>query len=304
MTTYERGTRPVKRGRTLRERESRSAAGALVPAIVALGTFFLVPIIALVWVSLSTWSGIGPPRWTGLANYSAVLGDDGFYSAIWNSIYLSVISTVATVVIALALAVLVSDRIKGAGIYRILWFLPSVAPAAAVSVFWALSVQPSTGLVNQVLGAIGLGDAHAWLSDPNAAMLVVAFVIVWHGVGFAFLLLLGATEEIPVTVHEAASIDGASFWTRFSKITFPLIRPVLATVTLLNIVWAFNGFTFVWGITRGGPGTATEVLPVRVYQEAFLYGNFGPAAVMSIIGGIMLLIIGLVSLRLQKSTED
>ena len=165
-------------------------------------------------------------------------------------------------------------------------------------------MQPSTGVVNQFLGAIGLGSAHTWLSDPSSAMYVIAFVVVWHGVGFAFLLLLGAMEEVPVSVHEAARLDGASGWRRFGSITLPLIRPVLGTVTLLNIVQAFNGFTFVWGITGGGPGNATEVLPILVYKQAFLFGHFGPAAAMAIIGGVILLVIGFLSLRLQRSAED
>lgn len=135
-------------------------------------------------------------------------------------------------------------------------------------------------------------------------MYVIAFVIIWHGVGFAFLLLLGAMEEVPVSVHEAAAIDGATAGRRFWSITMPLIRPVLGTVTLLNIVWSFNGFTFVWGVTGGGPGNATETLPVRVYKQAFLFGHFGPAAAMSIIGGFILLTIGILSQRLQKSAEE
>lgn len=296
-------SRPAARRRGA-ARDGRIAAIALVPALVALITFFVVPIISLIWLSLSSWRGIGAPRFSGLGNFAAVLTDGGFYQAIWNSVFLSVISTAGILVIAISLAWLVSEHLAGAGIYRILWFLPSVAPAAAVAVFWALSVQPNTGIVNQLLGAIGLGNAHTWLSDPQSAMYVVAFVVVWHGVGFAFLLLLGAMEEIPVSVHEAAAIDGASTWRRFRSITLPLIQPVLSTVTLLNIVWAFNGFTFVWGITGGGPGNATEVLPIRVYKEAFLFGHFGPAAAMSIIGGLILLTIGLASQRLRRSVED
>lgn len=277
---------------------------AVVPGLVVLITFFIVPVISLVWLSLSRWRGIGTPELVGGQNFANVLSDAGFYAAIRNSVVLSVMSTIGVVLIALSLAWLVSDRVRGAALYRTLWFLPSVAPAAAVAVFWSLSVQPNTGIVNQLLGLVGLGRAHTWLSEPATAMYVIAFVIVWHGVGFAFLLLLGAMEEISVSLHEAARLDGASTWRRFTQITLPLIRPVLATVTLLNVVWAFNGFTFVWGITAGGPGDATQTLPIRVYKEAFLFGNFGPAAAMSIVGGAILLAVGWLSLRLQRSAEE
>lgn len=296
--------KPPGTGRRRGTHDTRIAGIALIPALVALITFFIAPIISLIWLSLSKWNGVGSPRFEGVDNFTNVLTDGDFFAAIWNSVFLSVISTAGIIVISLSLAWLVSDGVRGAALYRTLWFLPSVAPAAAVAVFWSLSVQPNTGVVNQFLGIIGLGRAHTWLSDPQAAMYVIAFVIVWHGVGFAFLLLLGAMEEIPVSVHEAARIDGATAWRRFRSLTLPLIRPVLGTVTLLNIVWAFNGFTFVWGITGGGPGNATEVLPILVYKEAFQFGNFGPAAAMSVMGGLILLVIGFVSLRLQRSAED
>jgi len=305
-------TRPASAASRRRSRPSggfarqnaRTVGWALIPGGLIVLVFFAVPIVALVQLSLSTWSGVGPMTFIGLGNFITALTSDAFYQAILHSIVLAVLGAGGTVVVAAVLAALVSGRIKGAALYRVLWFLPAIAPAAAVSVFWALSVQPRTGLVNQFLGAIGLGSLHAWLSDPNTAIYVIAFVIVWHGVGFAFLLLLGAMEEIPVSVHEAAALDGAGSMSRFFRITLPLIRPVLAIVTLLNVIWAFNGFTFVWAITRGGPGNATEVLPTLIYKQAFVFGDFGPAAAMAIIGGGILLILGLLTLRGQKTVGD
>lgn len=303
-----RGAGPGRRsgpGRgSLGRSTSRAVAWALLPAGAVVLVFFAIPLISLVRLSVSKWTGVGDMSFVGLDNFVRAFSDGVFYHALLNSVGLAAMGAGGTIVVALLCAALVSGRIRGAATYRVLWFLPAIAPAAAVSVFWALSVQPRTGLVNQLLGAVGLGGAHAWLSQPSTALYVVAFVIVWHGVGFAFLLLLGAMEEIPVSVHEAASLDGASVMTRFFRITLPLIRPVLAVVTLLNVIWAFNGFTFVWSITQGGPGNSTEVLPTLVYKEAFLFGHFGPAAAMAFIGGAILLILGLFTLRGQKSAGD
>ncbi|PJJ65624.1 carbohydrate ABC transporter permease [Compostimonas suwonensis] len=295
--------RPGGRG-SLNRNTSRVVGWALVPAGIVLLVFFLVPLVALIRIAMSSWSGVGEMDWVGFDNFVTALTNEPFYAALWHSVVLAAIGAAGTIAVALVLAAFVSSRIRGSSFYRVLWFLPAIAPASAVSVFWALSVQPRTGLVNQMLGAIGLGDAHAWLSSPDAAIYVIAFVIIWHGVGFAFLLLLGAMEEIPVSVNEAAALDGVSTIGRFFRITLPLIRPVLGIVALLNVIWAFNGFTFVWGITQGGPGNSTEVLPVLVYKQAFVFGNFGPAAAMSILGGVVLLAIGLFTLRGQKSTGD
>lgn len=275
-----------------------------MPGLIVLVVFFGIPVFALIRISLSSWSGVGEIKWLGVDNFVATLSSSEFYAAILNSVKMAAAGTFGIVVIAVVLAALVSANIRGSAVYRVIWFLPGIAPAAALAVFWALSVQPQGGVVNYMLGKVGLGSNHQWLSTPSTALWVVVFVLIWHGVGFAFLLVLGAMEEIPVSVNEAASLDGASPVARFFLITLPLIRPVLGMITLLEVIWAFNGFTLVWAITRGGPGNATQVLPVLVFKEGFANGNFGPAAAISILGGLILLVIGFFSLRGQKSAED
>ena len=123
---------------------------------------------------------------------------------------------------------------------------------------------------------------------------MVIAVAIWQGAGFAFLVILGAMEEIPVSVYEAAALDGTGPVRQFFRITLPLTRPVLSMILLLEAIWAFNGFTLVWGMTQGGPGDATAILPVQVYKEAFQFGNFGAAAAISVVGGLVLLVVGFV----------
>jgi ABC-type sugar transport system permease subunit len=167
-----------------------------------------------------------------------------------------------------------------------------------------LAVSPGQGAVNVILGQVGLGQMHAWLSDPHAALYPVIWATVWAGVGFAFLLLLGAMEQIPVTLYEAARIDGASAWRRFTAVTLPLIRPVLVITTMLELIWAANGFTTVYAMTNGGPGDATQTLPVLIYKQAFQYTNFGLASAMGVVSGIALTLVGLVSLRFSASRQE
>jgi ABC-type sugar transport system permease subunit len=122
-------------------------------------------------------------------------------------------------------------------------------------------------------------------------------------VGFAFLLLLGAMEQIPVSVYEAARIDGASPVRALFSITLPLVRPVLAVTAMLELIWSFNGFTTLWAMTQGGPGFATSILPVQVYKEAFQQTEFGPASAMAVMGGLILIVVGAIGLRLSQSKQ-
>ena len=284
-----------------RRKQANHVLWMLAPGVILLVVFFGLPIIDLVRSSLSQWSGIGQPKFIGLENYQAILGNEKVGSSLLRSLVLGVGASLGITVIATVLAALVSGGIRGSSLYRILWFLPAIAPPSAVAVFWALSVQPRSGAVNAFLGAIGLGDTHALLADPATALWVVIGVAVWQGVGFAFLVVLGAMEDVPVAIYEAASIDGCSPVRRFFSITLPLIRPVLSMIALLQVIWAFNGFTLVWGMTRGGPGEATAILPVQVYKEAFLYGDFGLAAAISVVGGIILLVIGIIGQAIGSS---
>ncbi|MCP1428168.1 ABC-type sugar transport system permease subunit [Microbacterium foliorum] len=278
----------------------------LVPALVILAIFFGLPIIDLIRTSFTRWPGIGEPTYIGADNYVTAFTNPDVRDALLRSVALGVGAALILSTIATVLAALISGGIRGKSIYRVIWFLPAIAPPSAVAVFWALSVQPRSGAVNAFLGALGLGDTHAWLADPKTALYVIIAVAVWAGVGFAFLVILGAMEEVPVSVYEAASIDGASRVRQFFSITLPLVRPVLSMIVLLEVIWAFNGFTLVWGMTQGGPGNATSILPVQVYKDAFLFSNFGLAAAVSVVGGVLLLIVGLVdqSLGSRKGADE
>jgi len=264
----------------------------LLPGLAVLAIFFGLPLLDLLRTSLSNWSGIGPREWTGVDNFAEVFSEATIRSALVRSIVMGVGVALGIAALGTVLAAFVSRGLAGSRIYRVLWFLPGVAPPTAVAVFWALSVQPFSGVVNVALGGVGLGDDHAWLADPSTALIVIIAVGIWQGVGFAFLIILGAMEEVPVSIYEAAMIDGAGAVRSFFQITLPMIRPVLSTVVLLNIIWAFNGFTLVWGMTRGGPGDSTTILPVLVYKDAFQSSNFGVAAAVSVVGGVFLLILG------------
>lgn len=273
----------------------------ILPALVLLLAFVGVPILQAVRLSFSKWAGIGPVRWTGLSNYINIFSDGQTLSTVWITIWYAGATSTFIIVLAVLLAAAVSGRVRGSVFYRIVWFLPGIAPQAAAAIFWAHSFQPSSGAVNIILGAIGLGSHHAWLATPATAMIPVIVVSVWSAVGFAFLILLSAMEQIEASLYEASTIDGASKLEQFRFITLPMIRPTMVILWMLEFIWAFNGFTIVWAMTRGGPGTATSILPVQVYKEAFQFTHFGTATALAVVGGAILLSVAIVALRIGRT---
>ncbi|MCU1584224.1 MAG: sugar transporter permease [Microbacteriaceae bacterium] len=276
---------------------------AIAPAAIALILVVGYPALDGLRLSFSSWVGLGEPEWIGFDNYVQAIGSSEMRTSLLLTMAYAVGSAVIMVALATLLAAAISGGARGSAFYRVVWFLPGVAPATAVAVFWSASFQPGTGSVNAVLGALGLGNDHAWLASQQTAIYPVIGVTVWSGAGFAFLLLLGAMEQIPVSVFEAASIDGASSARKFFSITLPLVRPVLVICLMLEIIWAANGFSVVYAMTQGGPGTATETLPLLIYKQAFSLSNYGLASAMAVISGVILIVIGLVSLRFSRSRQ-
>ena len=299
--------------RTVPARRSRSGivgarrwtiALAVLPAVILMLIFVGAPAIQGIRIAFSDWQGFGDVDFSGTQNFVAAFADDKFVSSLAVTVLYAVLSMVGIVVIATLLAASVSARMKGSVFYRVVWFLPGVAPVAAVGVFWAIAFQPRSGIVNVLLGAIGLGSDHAWLASDNLSIYPTIFATIWANVGFAFLLILGAAEQIPVSTYEAARIDGAGVVRTFFSITLPLIRPVLAITAVLELIFQFNGFTMIWAMTQGGPGFATSILPVLIYKEAFQQTNYGLASAMAVMGGVLLVVIGLVSIRLSRSRQE
>lgn len=294
----------VRRAPRTRGFGERQLVGLCVaPAVIVVaGSFGLVIVMAVI-VSLSNWQGAGPVVIAGIQHYSVLLHSPAFYRSLLLTVGYALGTAVGTVAVATLLAAAVSRNVRGSRFYRVVWFIPGVAPPAAVAVFWATAFQPTLGTVNALLGYLGLGSNTAWLASPHAAIYPITFVSIWAGVGFSFILLLGAMEQIPVSLYEAAQIDGASATRQFFSLTLPLARSVLAIVGTLNLISAFNNFTTIWGMTEGGPGSATTTLPVLVYKDAFINGNYGTGTAVAVIAGVVLLAMGFVSLRISQTRE-
>ncbi len=282
----------------------KSARFTLIPVFVLLFVFLALPMINSVKLSFSRWGGLGPLEPVGFDNYKFLFSDTQMRYSSRITIFYAFTVAFFVVAIGTLLAAAVSANVRGHKAMKLIWFFPGIAPPTAVAIFWSSGFQPESGVVNILLGKIGLGSDHAWLASSDTALLPVIFVGVWSAVGFAFLVILGAVEQIPVSLREAALVDGANMRQQFTKITLPLIRPILMTIFTLEIIWTFNGFTVVWAMTTGGPSDSTSILPILAYKEAFRYGRFGTAAAMAVITGIFLMVVGTIGIRLSRSEQQ
>lgn len=296
-------SKPVKSTIGLAATNRKWAIASLVPLFLLLFLFLALPAVNSIWLSFNKWPGVGTPEFIGLRNYENLLTEGRFAESVRITLLYSFVASFFIVGIALLLAVAVSSNLKGSKFYRVIWFFPGVAPPTAVAIFWSLSFQPNFGAVNAILGFFGLPTDNQWLAQSATVMFPVIFVGIWVGVGFAFLVLLGAVEGIDVSLREAARIDGASQRQQLFQIIIPLIAPVMFTILTLQLIWNFNGFNLVFAMTQGGPGRSSEILPIFTYVEAFRYGRFGPASAAAVIAGVFLLIIGWIGIRLSRSRQ-
>ncbi len=272
----------------------------LIPGLVLVAVFVAYPVLESVHVSFGSWDGVGAVVFRGVQNYVRLVSDGVFGSSLVTSLEFFLLVTAFTVAIAVLLANAISRGVPGGGFFRVVWFLPVIVPTTVSGVFWASAFQPTTGIVNTLLGAVGLGSAHAWLAEGSTVLYCVAFAAIWTQAGYAMLLLLGAMETIPPEVHEAAELDGVGPVARLFRITLPIILPMLGTVTVLMAVFSFNAFGIVYAMTQGGPGNASAILPVLVYKESFLQQDYGYGSATAVVTCLVVGAIGIAVLRLFR----
>lgn len=257
----------------------------ILPGIVLLGIFLVVPTFYGFWLSLHEFDGLRIGAWVGGAHYAAVLSDGGFIGALRHTVFFAVIVVIGKNLVGLGLAVLVSVPLRGARAARTLLFLPVTLNIVVIGAFWSyfLSSARFGGLLNQTLGAVGLGFLEtSWLADQGTALATVALVEVWRWAGLHMLIFLAGMQAIDPTLYEAARMDGTTAFQRFRHITLPQLRPVIFVSTLLALMGAFvRSFDVVWVLTRGGFGT--DVLVTHLYNEAFQFSRFDRAAAMGFI---------------------
>lgn len=276
-------------------------------ALLLYAVFTLLPSILGIGYAFTDWNSYTTElNWVGLDNFATILSSGSNYlRVIGNTIMFTVATITLKTVIALALALLLTEGIRRASsFYRVLFYLPAVLPILVVSLIFRSILNPADGLLNETLRAVGLGAfALNWLTDVTLAMWSVIAVDVWRGVGYIMVILIAGLLAIPRDYYEAASIDGASAWSKFRHITLPMLTPVLAVVTVLNLLYGLKVFDIVFVLTRGGPGRATDTVYTMVFED-FAKGRWGVATALSTLLLVVMVALAYLVIRVLHRDEN
>ncbi|MGM0778072.1 MAG: carbohydrate ABC transporter permease [Bacillota bacterium] len=276
--------------------------GFMSPVLLIFSLFLFFPVLFAFFMSFHQWGMIGTPEFVGVENYVRLFKDPLFWISIKNTLIFS-LSVPLKVAIALFIAVLLNQKIRGLGFYRAAFFFPVVLSMVVVGLVWQWMFSPSYGFINYVLEKLGL-PLQNMLIDSDQAMIVLIIVSIWKGLGSNLLLFLAGLQAIPSSVYEAAEIDGANSWQKFWHITVQLLKPTTLFVLIITLIGSFKIFDLAYVITGGGPGTSTMVLVHYIYQEAFQRFDMGYASAAAYVFFIILFILTLVQMRVFKSDSE
>lgn len=284
-------------------KRNEAIAGLLfvLPWIISLLVFTLYPVIASFYYSFTQYSIIQEPKWIGLENYVTMFtSDPAFPVSVYNSAYYAFLAVPLGLLSSLGLALLLNMRVRFIGGYRTLFYMASLTPPVAATIIFVIMFQPRGGLINGILGFFGI-QGPAWFTDPDWAKAGLIILSLW-GVGASSLIFLAGLKDIPYELIEAASIDGANAWTRFWRITIPLLTPIILYNLVTGIIASFQVFTaaLVIGGTTGRPQESLLMYFVHLYRNAFRYFNMGYASAMAVVLFIFVLII---TILIFKSTN-
>jgi N-acetylglucosamine transport system permease protein len=279
----------------------------LLPALVLYGLFVIWPYVQAFYVSFTEWRGVSASKpWVGLDNYQRAWNDERLREALSRNLQILIVLPIVTIGIALTFAALFtqgSNAIRGAGFFRVVFFFPQVISAVIVGMLWGYAYHPNVGLLNGVLGAVGLDSLErAWLGNPATILWAIVAVLVWSSVGFYMVIYIASMQSIPTSFYEAAVLDGANRWTSFKDITFPLIWETLRTTVIYLAIVALDVFVLVQVMTGGGVGSGrrAEVAALYLYNQAFDRSRWGYASAIGVILLFLTLILSVVIMRLTR----
>ena len=274
--------------RSGRPAERRAAWLLLSPALGAIALFFAIPLIAALLLSLTDFDIYALANWrnarfVGGGNFLRLLRDPLFWRVMRNTLVFVVIGVPLTLGAALGGALLVHSKLaRFRGLFRTVFFAPVVTTLVAVAVVWRYLYHPRFGLINQMLGLIGL-PAIDWLGNPAWATVAITVLAVWRGFGYGLVIYVVGLQSIPESLHEAAQLDGAGPWRKFKDVTMPLLAPTTRFVAVLTTVSLFQIFAEPYVMTRGGPLYATTSITLLMYQQGFRWWNLGNAAAVAFV---------------------
>jgi multiple sugar transport system permease protein len=286
----------------------RAAWWFLAPALILIFVFFFLPVLASLVLSVTDFDiySIANPsttRFVGLANYSKLLKTPEFWQALRNTFYFALVGGPLTIAVALGAALLLNARlVRFKSLFRTIYFTPFVTTLVAVAIVWRYLYHTRYGLLNYMLGHIGIAPID-WLGNPKWAMPAIILLAVWKQFGYNMLIFIAGLQSIPQDLYDAAEIDGAGPVRRFLSVTLPLLGPTMLFVSVITMIGYFQLFSEPYVMTAGGPLRATTSVVLMMYEEGFRWWRMGYAASIAFVLFIVILIATLVQFRLQREKE-
>lgn len=287
-------------------KENLTGLAFIAPAVILLTVFLLIPFLLTLGYSFTNYNILKPQDMeiVGLANFIKLTKDTVFHKSILNTFVFVILVVPLQVCMALGLALLINRKLRGISIYRLAFFAPTVLSLVVVSILWTYIYNPNNGLLNALLGSVGLGP-FKFLNDPRTAMLCIVILSAWQGCGFQMMIFLSGLQDIPVHLYEAAQMDGASKIQQFINITLPGLRNIAVFVSLNIVVSAFQLIIQPMMMTGGGPQNATMTIVYEIYQTGFRYNQMGYGSAMALVFTVIVLAISLIQNKItSKSNED
>ncbi len=283
------------------------ASPFLLPSLIGFAVFSFLPLLISILISLTDWNGLDEltakgflqDHYVGIDNYRVILGSDEFWKVLKNTGLYIVMYLPLMLAVSIAIAHLLSRPRRGVGVFRVIYYIPVLTSWVAASLIWKSVLSPKFGAINSVLEILGI-QGPGWLLDEKWAMPAIVLVSVWKDMGFFGLILLSGIVGINKSYYEAAEIDGAGGWTKFWRITLPLLTPAIFYVLIVSLINAFQLFPQIMIMTDGGPNGATQVMVERIYKYGFRYYKMGYASALSWILFLIIMVCTMIQMRGQK----
>lgn len=297
---------PARQGMSLKRRNALVGATFILPNFIGFFIFVLIPVVFSFVLAFMDWDGFNAMTFAGFDNFVEIFSDRVFRQSLTKTMTYTVFNVLISAAAALGLALLLNSKLKGTTFFRSAIFFPYVASVVAVGAVWKAMFMRNGGPINLFLSFVGVAEEHlpGWISSSDWALTGVIIVSIWKNMGYFMVIYLAAMQNIPSTLYEAAEIDGARKWQQFWRITFPMLIPSHFFVLMMLTINSFKTFDLIFALTEGGPGTATTLLSMYIYNESFVYWHYGTASAAAI---ILFLIVGtatILQFRIEKKFDD
>ena len=274
----------------------------LFPNLLIFLIFTVVPVVATLGISFTSWDLLGSMEWIGIKNYVELFQDETFLKVTGNTFYFTAVSVPLCLIISFLMAVLLDSKIKFLKLWRAIYFLPVISSMVVVAIVWNWLYNPQFGLVNYFLSLIGI-EGPAWLSDTTWAMPAVIITNIWKNMGYNMMLFLAGLQSISNNYYEAAELDGANFWQKTRYITLPMISFTTLFVVITSVIGSFQVFDLVMMMTDGGPARSTSVMVHYLYQNAFSYFKMGYACAQAVVLTLIVLVLTLLQFKFVRVND-